>query len=141
MVTYGDLFRYLDNELEHGQGAICDNTLERTEKFAKQYGLPFERLARILRDSGLRCDCDVLLHGAEVILAGDAIGRERFKTIGRYAIEQDLYWHCLIEGKPATWDEALEAEEGGAKVEWGVPCKKDDPCAEPDLDRAKITPL
>ena len=139
MAKYKDLFAFLDNELKDGQGALCDNTLRLTEKFATKNNLSFDRLARIIKESGLYCDCELLLHGPEVILTGDTIGQERFKTVGRYAIEQNLYCRCLIDGKPATFEESAEAERDGAEVEFFVPCQKDDACAEPDCGRATIT--
>lgn len=41
MAKYKDLFAFLNKELQHSPGALCDNTLRLTEKFARQNSLSF----------------------------------------------------------------------------------------------------
>jgi hypothetical protein len=64
------------------------------------------------------------------------IGKETFVTPRRYAIEHGLYCHERIGGVPVSWEEAVAAKREGVKVEWHVPCGKDDPYASPDVGRA-----
>jgi hypothetical protein len=127
-VTYGDLFDFLRNELDHRP---CDNTLHHTKAFAEQHGLFFGELAQTLNDFGGYCDCEVLLNvfARGVIDTSVGIGQESFKTPVQYAIDNGWYCTCRVTGEPGS------AEESSSAGAW-IPCKGDDPFAVPDLNRA-----
>ena len=135
MATYGQLFEYIDSQLE-GEIARCDRTHRHTMKFAEMHGLCFESLSSILADTGGNCDCKVLINSIMNISEEEVIGIETFTAPMRIAIEEGFYCHCHIEGAPVAFSEAMAAKEAGQKVEMWVPCDEDDPHAMPDLNRA-----
>lgn len=123
MVTYQELFGYLEKRLAGGEQ--CDNTLRLTKEFAEKHDLSFGELSQILEGMGGFCDCQVLLNSAATIPAQDCIGQESFKTPWHVAVELGFYCHLSHE-------EGVDASRAG---QW-VPCSKDDPDAMPDLNRA-----
>ncbi len=134
MVKYRELFDYMYKRLADGEQ--CDNTLRLTKRFAEQHDLSFGELSQVLEGMGGYCDCEVLMNAADGIPAQDRIGQESFKTPQQIAVEQGLFCHCRVNGKPVSWQEAVIARKAGLLVEWYVPCSKDDPLALPDLNRA-----
>ena len=133
-VTYRELFGYLEQRLAAGEQ--CDHTLRWTQEFADSHGLFFGELSQIFEGLGSHCDCEVLLNAAPKIPPQDPIGQESFKTPRQIAIDQGLFCHCRVDGKPVPYPEAVAAAEAGASVELHVPCAKDDSYAMPDLNRA-----
>jgi hypothetical protein len=65
---------------------------------------------------------------------------DRLPWTGRFpgvddCIRLGLYSHCRIAGKPCSLEQAIAAKDSGQKVEFHRPCAKDDPHAEPGLNR------
>jgi hypothetical protein len=134
VLTYGSLFDHLEQQLTGGE--TCDHTLRMTKKFAEEHDISFGKLSQILEGMSGFCDCEVLLNAARKIPARDIIGQESFTLPRQLAIEQGLYCHCRVNGKPVSFEEAVKAAQAGLSVEHWIPCAKDDPHAMPDLNRA-----
>src|SRR5262249_39281076 len=94
------------------------NTLKYTKEFSSKFGLFYGELSQILEGFCGYCDCGVLLNVADRIDPSQVIGKETFVSPKAYALEHGLYCRPGVTG-------------------W-VPCQKDDPLAQPDLNRAAI---
>jgi len=138
-VQYAWLFGHIANNLPKFIKS-CDHTLRHAKAFAEEFELPFQHLEAVLNDLGGFCDCEVMLNVANEIDRDELISHETFPTATQFAVENDLYCHCTVDGEPFRfWDAvaAKECTECEHNVEFWVPCGKDDPFAEPDTNRAK----
>jgi hypothetical protein len=104
MVTYRELFDYLEQRLVDGER--CDNTLRLTKRFAEQHDLSFGEPSQVLEDMCGCCDCMVLVNAAGRIPVQDIIGQESFRTPRQIAAELGLFCHCRVDGEPVSWQEA-----------------------------------
>lgn len=135
MCTYNDVFKYLASQTATNG---CDCTLRHTKRFAKMHGLRFYDLTAILRRRGGHCDCTVILNAFRYLDEDHDILEDTGPNAERYAREKGYYCHCLVDGIPASIEDAGAAEEAGRHVEKRVRCDKNAPNAELDTTRAAM---
>jgi hypothetical protein len=89
-----------------------------------------------------RCGCRN--GGQQALSCGDCDDRmyleNRIRWSGEWPGKREcrhhgLYCHNLINGKPATMREMLDAQDARREIEWHVPCGKDAGGAREDLNR------
>ena len=82
MITYGDLFDYLDNACDFKQSEkgnpesitwICDSELTKTKEFCKIHDIDFSVVESRLESTGGYCDCEVLFNSADNILRSEVL--------------------------------------------------------------------
>ena len=140
MVTYRELNDFLLSKAEEHDPAErepwCNITLRYTLEFAEMHDLDFDHLVRILLETGSAyCDCKVVSYAMPDIPPDEVIGKETFSTPVQIAIKKGYYIHCRWDGQPISFPMAVALKAKGLKVDFHVPCNKDDPYAFPDAER------
>jgi hypothetical protein len=114
MITYGDLYNYLESKLRK-QNPKAINNFHYTLEFCKSKGMETERLLKILYDFGGHNDLQVILNVSVAIEDDTPISKE-IETPVEFAIRNNYY---------ARFHEGM----------W-VRCKKNDSGSIPDLNTA-----